>query len=139
MNSTPISKKPSKDFTTGIWKGDYTRIWTAVDRNSGSLFEFEVGSGNKSTYLQMALRIEERHKIKHLCTDGNKSCGYYKISEQHHVTKSETCLVESWNCRLRHCPARLHGKTLCYSNSIKALATAVSLLIYKKIALSVFI
>jgi len=103
------------------------------------LFEFEVGDGSKSTYLKLALRVEEAYKIKHLCTDGNPSYGYYKISEQHHVTKSETCLVESWNCRLRHYLARLHRKTLCYSKSLKALVTAVLLLVYKEIALSVVI
>jgi IS1 family transposase len=103
------------------------------------LFEFEVGDGSKSTYLKMALRIEEKYRIKHLCTDGNKTYGYYNIAEQHHITKSETCLVESWNCRLRHYLARLHRKTLCYSKSLKALSTAVLLLVYKEIALSVFI
>ena len=103
------------------------------------MFEFEVGDGSKSTYLKIALRIEEDYKIKHLCTDGNKIYSYYNIAEQHHVTKSETCLVESWNCRLRHYLARLHRKTLCYSKSLKALAIAVLLLIHKEIALSVFI
>jgi insertion element IS1 protein InsB len=103
------------------------------------LFEFEVGDGSKSTYLKLALRVEEVYKIKHLCTDGNKTYRYYKISEQHHQTKSETCLVESWNCRLRHYLVRLHRKTLCYSKSLKALTTAVLLLIHKEIALSIFI
>jgi insertion element IS1 protein InsB len=103
------------------------------------LFEFEVGDGSKSTYLKMAFRIEKGYKIKHLCTDGNKVYGYYKISESHHITKSETCLVESWNCRLRHYLARLHRRTLCYSKSIEALRNSVLLLIHKEIALSVFI
>ena len=87
----------------------------------------------------MALRVEETYKIKHLCTDGNKAYCYYKISDHHHQTKSETCLVESWNCRLRHYLARLHRKTLCYSKSLKALARAVLLLIHKEIALSIFV
>lgn len=103
------------------------------------MFEFEVGDGSRSTYLQMALRIEERYQIDNMCTDGNKTYGYYKIATKHHVTKSETCLVESWNCRLRHYLARLHRKTLCYSKSLKALENAVLLLIYKEISLSVFI
>ena len=87
----------------------------------------------------MALRIQGRFNIEHLCTDGNKTYGYYKISKHHHVTKSETCLVESWNCRLRHYLARLHRKTLCYSKCIKALKVAVLLFIYRDLALSVFI
>jgi insertion element IS1 protein InsB len=103
------------------------------------LFEFEVGDGSKSTYLKMAFRIEEKYKIKHLCTDGNPSYSYYQIAKNHHITKSETCLVESWNCRLRHYLARLHRKTLCYSKSIEALRNAVLLLVYRDIALSTFI
>jgi len=87
----------------------------------------------------MAFRIEESYKIKHLCTDGNKVYRHYNIGDNHHITKSETCLVESWNCRLRHYLARLHRKTLCYSKSLEALRTAVLLLVYKDIALSVFI
>ena len=87
----------------------------------------------------MAMRIEEKYKIENLCTDDNKTYGYYKIANKHHITKSETCLVESWNCRLRHYLARLHRKTLCYSKSIEALKTAILLLIYKDIALSTII
>jgi IS1 family transposase len=42
---------------------------------------FEVGDGTKWTYLKMAQRLE-KHKIKHICTDGNKTYGFYKISEK---------------------------------------------------------
>ena len=58
------------------------------------MFEFEVGDGSKSTYLKMAFRIEEKYKIKHLCTDGNKVYRHYNIGDNHHITKSETCLVD---------------------------------------------
>ena len=91
-----------------------------------------------TTYLKMAFRIEKAYEIEHLCTDGNKIYANYKIAKQHHVTKSETCLVESWNCRLRHYLARLHRKTLCYSKAVEAIITAVTLLIYKNIALSIY-
>jgi len=87
----------------------------------------------------MAFRIEEQYVIENLCTDGNKVYGAYQFAEKHHITKSETCLVESWNSRLRHYLARLHRKTFCYSKSLEALKTAVMLLIHKNIALSVFV
>ncbi len=61
------------------------------------------------------------------------------LKENQYITKSKTCLVESWNCRLRHDLARLQRRTLCYSKNIEALRNAVLLLIHKKIALSVFI
>jgi insertion element IS1 protein InsB len=76
---------------------------------------------DKATYLKMAMRIEERYNIENLFTDGNKTYSYYKISKHHHVTKSQTCLVESWNCRLRHYLARLKRKTLCYSKKASRL------------------
>ncbi|MBE6446997.1 MAG: IS1 family transposase [Alphaproteobacteria bacterium] len=37
----------------------------------------------------------------------------------HIVTKSETCLIESYNLVLRTGLARLHRKTKCYSKSSK--------------------
>jgi len=86
----------------------------------------------------MAFRIEERYEIEYLCTDGNKIYAAYTLAGKHHVTKKETCLVESWNSRLRHYLARLHRKTFCYSKAIEPIITAITLLIYKNIALDIF-
>jgi hypothetical protein len=55
MSFIHILKKPRRNKTTGEKQGDYTRIWTAVDRSSGNLLEFEVGDGSKFTYLKIAL------------------------------------------------------------------------------------
>jgi len=86
----------------------------------------------------MVFRIEKKCQIEHLCTDANPVYGYYKLANNHHVTKSETCLVESWNCRLRHYLARLHRRTLCYSKSAEWLRMTVMMLVYKPLSLSVF-
>jgi len=80
----------------------------------------------------MALRLQERYKINHLCTDGNKVYGYYKISNKHHITKKETALVESWNCRLRYYLARLKRKTLCYNKSNEMLRLSILMLINRE-------
>ena len=136
---TFIKKNPRTNRATGEWQGKLTRIWTAGGRNAGDLFAFEVGDDTLSPYLKMAFRIEKQYIIEHLCTDGNRVYRCYKFANQHHVSKSETCLVESWHGRLRHYLARLHRKTLCYSKSIEALKTAVRLLLNKEIALSVFV
>ena len=67
-----------------------------------------------------------------ICTDGNFA--YDKcISKpiEHIITKSETCLVESYNSVLRYGLARLHRKTKCYSKSEEMLRLSVLLLIHK--------
>lgn len=86
----------------------------------------------------MARRVESYCNINHLCTDANPVYGYYKISNHHYITKAETALVESWNCRLRHYLARLKRKTLCYSKSIVALRRAILMLLHKTLTVSVF-
>ena len=51
-------------------------------------------------------------------------------SIEHVITKSETCLVESYNAVLRYGLARLHRKTKCYSKSEEMLRLSVLLLIH---------
>jgi IS1 family transposase len=48
--------------------------------------------------------------IKYLATDGNPVYSYYKFTEKNIVTKAETSLVKSFNCRLRNYLARLKKK-----------------------------
>ncbi|MDR0580983.1 MAG: IS1 family transposase, partial [Holosporaceae bacterium] len=52
-------------------------------------------------------------------------------------TKSETCLVESYNSVLRYYLARLHRKTKCYSKSAEMLRLSVTLLLNKHTLLSI--
>jgi insertion element IS1 protein InsB len=119
-------------FLLILKKQNQVRIWTVVNRNSLQLIDFEVGDSSVSTWLNLVFRLQERYKINHLCTDGNPVYGYYKISKKHHITKAETSLVESWNCRLRHYLARLKRKTLCYSKSSEMLRISVLMLLNKE-------
>ena len=67
-----------------------------------------------------------------ICSDGNFA--YDKCipkSIEHIITKSETCLVESYNSVLRYGLARLHRKTKCYSKSEEIPRLSVLLLIQK--------
>ena len=114
-------------------KKNQIRIWTAVNRNTLKLIEFEIGSAEVRTWLNIVFRLEKSYTIKHLCTDGNPVYSYYKFTKKHIITKAETSLVESWNCRLRHYLARLKRKTLCYSKSIDMLRISINLLINKDI------
>ena len=61
--------------------GEFTFVWIAVDRNKGKVIDFEVGDRSKSTYLKLALRMDERYKVQHLCTDDYSAYKYYKISD----------------------------------------------------------
>ena len=80
--------------------GKYLWIWIAVDRNNNKICDFEIGDRSFATWLRLALRLEKAYNIKHLCTDSYESYSKYKISEFHHTTKSETCLVEAKNSSL---------------------------------------
>ncbi len=87
---------------------------------------------NYSTYLTLALRLEERYKIKILCTDGYEAYRKYKIASRHLVTKSETCLVESKNSLIRHYLARLNRRTKRYTKSIDMLFHSIFLFFNRK-------
>jgi len=61
------------------------------------------------------------HNIKYACTDGNKAYKKAIYGAKHVVSKSETCLVESFNAKLRRCVACLKRKTGAYAKSKDAL------------------
>jgi hypothetical protein len=69
--------------------------------------------------------------INIIATDGNYSYdkvinkGYNKDCNKHIVSKSETCLVESWNGSLRGRFARFNRRTKAYSKSFDGMNDAV--------------
>ena len=76
-------------------KKNEVRVWTCVNRNSLKLIDFEVGSAEKSTWLNLVFRLQKKYKrIKYLATDGNPIYSYYTFTEKHIITKAETSLVE---------------------------------------------
>jgi insertion element IS1 protein InsB len=82
--------------------------------------------------INLVFRLKERYNnIKYLATNGNPIYSYYKFTEKHIITKAETSLVESFNCRLRHYLARLNRRTLCYSKSKDMLRLSIMMLINK--------
>jgi IS1 family transposase len=93
---------------------------------------FEVGDGSIKTLEKLWSKINSLVNIA--CTDGNptyKEFFEYNIDTRHLVTKSETCLVESYNSVLRYYLARLHRKTKCYSKSTEMLKVSINLLLLK--------
>lgn len=80
----------------------------------------------------MAFRLE-KYNINYLCSDDYPVYAKYKISKEHLITKSETCLIEAKNSSLRDNLARLNRKTKKYSKSLKMLELSVYLLLAYKL------
>ena len=56
---------------------------------------------------------------------------FYILAEKHIISKSETCLAESFNANLRYYLARLHRKTKCYSKCRDMLLLSVLMLKFR--------
>ena len=119
------------DLYTYIKKTNKIRIWTAVNINKLKFADFVVGGESKDVCKELLNKLKEC-TINIICTDGNYAydeCIPENVT--HVITKSETCLVESYNSVLRAGLARLHRKTKYYSKSAKMLRLSVLLLINK--------
>ena len=90
-----------------------------------------MGRGTSESLRKLLDKIGEDN-LKIVCTDGNfayeDELGM-NADIKHIVSKSETCLVESYNSVLRYYLARLHRKTKCYSKSALMLELSVALLL----------
>ena len=119
------------ELYTYIKKSNKIRIWTAVDRNEFRFAAFEVGDGSEQALKKILNNISHCF-INTICSDANFAYSkFIPKSIQHFATKSETCLVESYNSVLRYYLARLQRKTKCYSKSSEMLRLSVSLLVHK--------
>ncbi|WPX97068.1 IS1 family transposase [Candidatus Bandiella euplotis] len=120
-------------------KENKTRIWTAVDRDRFKTVAFKVGSGDKENYVDLARELGEKYQIRYMCTDGYEVYCHYKIAQIHLQTKSETCLVESFNSSLRDMLARLNRKTKRFSKCSEMLRLSLVLFFNKALALSIYL
>ncbi|WP_341788901.1 MULTISPECIES: IS1 family transposase [unclassified Rickettsia] len=113
-------------------------VWLAVDRVRNQVVDFEVSKGRDiSSYLPMALRLEENYEIDISCSDHYDVYGAYKIAKRHYFTKKETALVESFNSLIRNYLARFNRKTKRYSKAIDMIYNSILLLFNKNLLLSV--
>ncbi|MSO13949.1 IS1 family transposase [Rickettsiales endosymbiont of Trichoplax sp. H2] len=120
-------------------EGEYTRIWTAVDRDRFKTVSFRVGNEDKENYIDMAIELESKYKeINYMCTDGNKTYGFYKIAKHHVIGKSETALVESFNLSLRDMLARLNRRTKRFSKSLEMLRLTLIMFFNKDISYNLY-
>ena len=111
-----------------------------MDRNRFKTIAFKVGDGNKSNFIELAFEIEKNYgKIKYLCTDENPSYGCYKLAETHIKSKSETCLVESFNSSLRDMLARLNRRTKRFSKCKEMLRLTLLMFFNKDLSYKVYL
>jgi insertion element IS1 protein InsB len=60
-----------------------------------------------------------------------KSYNEFVPADKLHRTKAGTFTVEGYNCRIRHCLARLKWKGLCYSKAAHMIEKSLTLLFLK--------
>jgi IS1 family transposase len=111
-----------------------------VDRNRSKNIAFKIGDGNKSNFIELALEIEQFcSNIKYLCTDKYKAYCSYQLAKIHIRSKSETCLVESFNSSLRDMLARLNRRTKRFSKCKEMLRLTLVMFFNKNIAYHVYL
>ena len=103
-----------------------------MERKSGEIFDFEVGGRSFGTYLQIALRLQEKFNIKYLCKDDYDAYKKIQITKKHTIIKAETSLVEASNSSLRGKLARLNRRTKKFSKSAEMLRLSMFLFIFYK-------
>ena len=120
--------------------GSYNIFFSIISfHNSVELYE-DFAHASYETLRKFWNKIIETNEVEMVCTDRNPSYAEVFGADadlKHIVTKSETCLVESYNSVLRYYLARLHRKTKCYSKSEKMLRLSITLLLNKHISLSI--
>jgi hypothetical protein len=116
-----------------------------VDRIRNEVITFKVANEEISNAYKMTYEILSNHSsdyiinneqfniiIDNLCTDGHHAYDkvyntYKQYINKHIVSKSETCLVESYNSSMRDRLARLHRKSKAYSKNMNMLYISISL------------
>lgn len=110
-----------------------------MDRNRFKNIAFKIGDGDKSNFIELALEIEKIcDNIKYLCTDKYRAYCSYKLAEVHIRSKSETCLVESFNSSLRDMLARLNRKTKRFSKCEEMLRLTLVMFFNREISYSIY-
>lgn len=136
------------------------KVWTAVDRRRNKVITFKIskdsnkndniicrqlleeikGNSNSNSNINSVYNNNNNNiiKINIIATDGNYSYdkvinkGYNIDCNKHIISKSETCLVESYNASLRSRLAMFNRKTKSYSKDFNSMINAVFIWIHRK-------
>ena len=94
---------------------------------------FTLGTGIQENAWKLLHILNKKYKAKLICTDGNfsyeKTVPYFAKNE---INKGETCLVESFNARLRHYIPSLRRRTMCFAKERWALFRDVFMWVNRK-------
>jgi insertion element IS1 protein InsB len=74
-----------------------------------------------------------------MCSDKYKAYTYYKIAKHHIRSKSETCLVESFNSSMRDMLARLNRRTKRFSKNLEMLRLTLVMFFNKEESYGVYL
>jgi len=101
-------------------------VWTAVDRVSGQLLDWELGSRDAETLSNLLNRLKRFHVT--ICyTDKWEAYATLIPAEMLVQTKRETHHVERMNCRLRHWFGRFKRRTIIVSKSVEMVDATLAL------------
>jgi insertion element IS1 protein InsB len=101
-------------------------IWTAFDRDSGRLIDWECGKRDQATFERLLSRLKRWH-VRLFCTDDYIVYENRLAVGQHDSGKDRTVAVERMHGRLRHWLARFRRRTCVVSRSKPMIDRSIAL------------
>jgi insertion element IS1 protein InsB len=102
-------------------------IWTALDRASGRLIDWECGDRDQITVERLLARLR-RWKVRLFCTDEYVVYELALSVGQHYAGKDQTVALERTHSRLRHWLARFRRRTCVVSRSKAMVDRSIALI-----------
>ncbi len=104
-------------------------IWTAIDRDTGRLVDWECGGRDAITFVQLLRRLQ-RWGVRLFCTDDYVVYESELTAGRHYQGKDMTVEAERTHSRLRHWLARFRRRTCVVSRSKDMVDRSIALFAY---------
>jgi insertion element IS1 protein InsB len=101
-------------------------IWTALDRATGRLIDWECGGRDQMTFERLLARLR-RWKVRLICTDEYVVYQHSLSAGRHYAGKDQTVALERTHSRLRHWLARFRRRTCVVSRSREMVDRSIAL------------
>jgi insertion element IS1 protein InsB len=101
-------------------------IWTALDRASGRLIDWECGGRDQMSFERLLARLR-RWKVRLICTDEYVVYQHSLSAGRHYAGKDQTVALERTHSRLRHWLARFRRRTCVVSRSKEMVDCSIAL------------
>jgi insertion element IS1 protein InsB len=102
-------------------------IWTALDRATGRLIDWECGGRDQMTFERLLARLW-RWKVRLVCTDEYVVYEQSLSAGRHYAGKDQTVALERTHSRLRHWLARFRRRTCVVSRSREMVDRSIALI-----------